>query len=87
MDFTLNELINLKQCVSVYRLDCDRRLRKVKRNKALINERYNEVPDQFREEMGLETAEQQIDDFVMMKKEAVILSKKLDIAIRGKNHD
>lgn len=87
MDFTLSELLNLKQCVTVYRLDCDRRLRKVKRNKPLINDRYNEVPEQLRKEIGLESAEQQIDNFVTMKKEAVILSKKLDIAIKEVKHD
>lgn len=87
MDFTLQELHKLKRCVLVYHSDCDRRLRRVRRNRDIIDSRYNSVPKELAEELGFESAESQIKDFVLKKKQAIVLSKKIDLIIEGSSNE
>ena len=80
MELTIKEIRDLKRYTNVYRNDCERKIRRIRRNFDLIQARY-EVMEEI-EEGGCLSPSDEIEELKLFKAEAVIISKKLDCMIK-----
>lgn len=81
MNFTKQELIKLSTYCDVKRNDDERNMRRIRRNFKLLDERFNELPEELAVDGGIESPQEQLNSLSESKAEAVILKKKLKIEI------
>ena len=82
MDLSKRELNKISLYTDVFRKDCERNIRKIKRNIDELNNRHNDLPDGWAEENGILSPKQEIDHLVEQKAEAVIIKKKVQLLIK-----
>lgn len=80
MELTIREMRDLKRYTTVYRNDCERQIRRIRRNFDLIQANYAALEEI--EEGGSRSPSEEIDHLKLCKAEAVLISKKLDYMIK-----
>lgn len=80
MDLTKSELSKLINYTAVFRWDCERKIRRIRRNKDMLDKRFNEIPTKIAEEDGIASPDEEIEMLKESKAEAVIIKKKLELA-------
>ena len=82
MDLSKKEIATLVRYTDVYRNDCERAIRRIRRNKDYLVARYENLGEEFCREDGIPHPDQEIQMLKELKAEAVIIKKKLQL-IRG----
>lgn len=83
MDLSRKEIATLARYTDVYRNNCERAIRRIRRNKDYLVARYENLGEEFCKEDGIPHPDQEIQMLKELKAEAVILKKKLQL-IKGK---
>lgn len=79
MNLTGYEIQQLQTMVNVFRNDCERKLRKIRRNRKLLQDNYDAFPKCYIEDNGIQSPQEEIDCLRLEKAEAVTLNKKLQV--------
>lgn len=82
MDLSKRELNKVSLYSDVFRKDCERKIRQIKRNIDELNKRHNDLPEGWAEENGIPSPNQEIEHLVEQKAEAVIIKKKVQLLIK-----
>lgn len=82
MELTIREMRDLKRYTTVYRNDCERQIRRIRRNFDLIQANYEAMPEDMIEGSGIVHPSEEIEELKLFKAEAVLISKKLDYMIK-----
>ncbi len=79
MELSKQEIFSLSHYTNVYRDDCERKIRRIRRNKAMLNARFESLPDVVIHNDGIESPDQEIAYLKECKAKAVIIKKKLEL--------
>ena len=82
MELTIKDIRDLKRYTNVYRNDCERKIRRIRRNFDLIQANYDGMPEEIIRDNGIMHPAEEIEELKLFKAEAVLISKKLDYVIK-----
>ena len=82
MEMTEKDLMRISHYSDVFRNNCERKIRKIKRNMAMLNKEYESLPAEVIEDCGFVSPAQEISDLVEQKAEAVIIKKKVQFLVK-----
>ena len=82
MELTIKEMLDLKSYTTVYRNDCERKIRRIRRNFDFIQANYDAMPEEIIEDNYIIPPSEEIEELKLFKAEAVLISKKLDYMIK-----
>ena len=77
MELSKQELSKLIGYTDVFRNDCERNIRRIRRNFDLINKQFQETPEEVALDSGLTSPADDIEHLKELKAESVIIKKKL----------
>lgn len=77
MELSNQEISKLIGYADTFRNDCERQIRRIRRNIVMLNERFNEIPEEVALEDGVTSPESDIEYLKELKSESVIIKKKL----------
>ena len=80
MKLSDQELSKLIGYTDVFRKDCERNIRRIRRNFDHINEQFNSTPEEIALESGITSPADDIEHLKGLKAESVIIKKKLILA-------
>lgn len=79
MNLTGYEIQQLQHMTHVFRNDCERKLRRIRRNRQSLQAQYDEMPDWYIEDNAIMSPQEEIDHLRIEKAEAVAINKKLQV--------
>lgn len=84
-DFSIQDLVKLKNFtnVALHKINLD--LRRIRRNKALIQEQYDSIPKNIIFESGITSPDEDIEDLKIARQEARLILAKIERSIKCGN--
>lgn len=83
MNLSKQELSKLIRYSDDFRSQCERHIRRIRRNKEMLDQRHAMYDQAFVDENGILSPDEEIDHLKTQKAEAVIIKKKLKLIKEG----